>query len=66
MSAKKLSLKEATANFETLIARVKNREEFIDWIHDVYCENDNAKPPFVTDAIKKLRDIADHIRVKVS
>ncbi|CAJ0588139.1 unnamed protein product [Cylicocyclus nassatus] len=65
MSAKRLSLKEASANFETLIARVKNREEFIDWIHEEYCENDNAKPLFVTDAIKKLRDIADHIRMKI-
>ncbi|WKY09505.1 hypothetical protein Q1695_002124 [Nippostrongylus brasiliensis] len=59
-------LKEACEQFEALISRVQNQEEFIDWIHSTYCEGEEcAKPLFVTDAVKKLREIADHIRVKI-
>ncbi|ETN78965.1 methyltransferase domain protein [Necator americanus] len=66
MTSKHLSLKEACEQFESLINRVKQREQFIDWIHNTYCEGeDSAKPLFVTEAIDKLREIADHIRIRV-
>ncbi|KIH51243.1 hypothetical protein ANCDUO_18672 [Ancylostoma duodenale] len=66
MSSKELSLKQAREVFESLISRVKKREEFIDWIHSTYCEGEDCeKPLFVTDAIKKLKDIAEHIKTRV-
>lgn len=66
MSTKQISLKEASQIFESLINRVKKQEEFIDWIHNTYCEGEDCvKPLFVTDAIKKLREIAEHIKTRV-
>ncbi|VDO91426.1 unnamed protein product [Heligmosomoides polygyrus] len=66
MPAQELTLKQAREQFEALISRLKKREEFVDWIHATYCEGEDcAKPMFVADAISKLREIADHIKMKV-
>lgn len=66
MPAQELTLKQAREQFEALISRVKKREEFVDWIHATYCEGEDCtKPMFVADAISKLREIADHIKMKV-
>nr|CDJ95873.1 Methyltransferase type 12 domain containing protein [Haemonchus contortus] len=66
MPEEELHLKEAYKVFEALINKIKEKEEFIDWVHTTYCEGEDcAKPMFVVDTINKLREIADHIKTKV-